>query len=309
MTLKEMVRHNSKGIFSVKQLSYTFRPRRPAKRQKQQFHHNFALQALALREKKVHVLGDPILTLPRTQVYLDIEGLPDRRIYYLIGVLIVTGQSQRYHCFWADNESGQSTIFKQLVALLAEKTDCGLFHYGNYEVNALRRMLSRVSEPCREALRVILANCTNILSIVSSHVYFPTTSSSLKEIAGFLRFRWSSVGASGLESIVWREQWEEVPDEVLKSKLLEYNRDDCFALRTVTEFIASITASVIKDRSEQSNLAEIVYTRDLQSEVSRKHKFGRPEFCLPDFEFVTGVPTSITSGTKSMFATVNVQFR
>ena len=134
MTLKEMARHNSKGIFSVKQLSYTFRPRRPAKRQKQQFHHNFALQALALREKKVHVLGDPILTLPRTQVYLDIEGLPDRGIYYLIGVLIVTGQSQRYHCFWADDESGQATIFAQLVALLAENTDWSLFHYGNYEV-------------------------------------------------------------------------------------------------------------------------------------------------------------------------------
>jgi hypothetical protein len=68
--------HVSKGIFSVKQLSYTFRPRRPAKRQKQQFHHNFALQALALRENKVHVHGDPIFALPATQVYLDIEGLP-----------------------------------------------------------------------------------------------------------------------------------------------------------------------------------------------------------------------------------------
>jgi len=286
MTLKEMARHNSKGIFSVKQLSYTFRPRRPAKRQKQQFHHNFALQALALREKKVHVLGDPILTLPRTQVYLDIEGLPDRGIYYLIGVLIVTGQSQRYHCFWTDDESGQVTIFEQLVALLAENTDWSLFHYGNYDVNALRRMLSRVPQPFREPLRVILANCTNILSIVSSHVYFPTTSNSLKEIAGFLGFRWTSVGASGLESVVWREQWEEVPDEVLKSKLLEYNRDDCSALRCVTEFIASIRASEMKGRSEQSNLDEIVYARDLQSDVSRKHRFGRPEFCLPDFEFV-----------------------
>ena len=101
-------------------------------------------------------------------------------------------------------------------------------------------------------------------------------------------FRWTSVGASGLESIVWREQWEEVPDEVLKSKLLEYNRDDCLALRAVTEFIASITASEMKERSEQSNLDEIVYARDLQSDVSRKHKFGRPEFCLPDFEFVNG---------------------
>jgi predicted RecB family nuclease len=288
MSLKEMARHNSKGIFSVNQLSYTFRPRRPAKRQQQQFHHDFALQALALREKKVHVLGDPIVALPRTQVYLDIEGLPDRGFYYLIGVLIVTSRTQRYHCFWADDESGQVTIFAQLGALLAKTTDWSLFHYGTYEVNALRRMLPRVPEPCREPLRMILANCTNILSIVSSHVYFPTTSNSLKEIAGFLGFRWTTAGASGLQSVVWREQWEEVTDEALKSKLLEYNRDDCSALRTVTEFIATITASQMKGRSSQPNLDEVIYARDLQSSVSRKHRFGRPEFCLPDFEFVNG---------------------
>ena len=145
MTPKEVAHQNSKGIFSVKQLSYTFRPRRPSRRQKQQFHRNFALQALALREKKVHVLGDPILTLPRTQVYLDIEGLPDRGVYYLIGVLIVTAQSQHYHCFWADAENDQVTIFTQFAALLNEISDWRLFHYGNYEVKALRRMLSRVA--------------------------------------------------------------------------------------------------------------------------------------------------------------------
>jgi predicted RecB family nuclease len=69
MTLKEMLRHNSKGIFTVKQLSYTFRSRRPAKRQTQRFPHNFALQALALRENKVHVHGDPGLTLSTPQVF------------------------------------------------------------------------------------------------------------------------------------------------------------------------------------------------------------------------------------------------
>src|ERR1700730_18664161 len=109
-------------------------------------------------------------------------------------------------------------------------------------------MISPVPEPCRESLRVILAKCINILSIVSSHVYFPTTSNSLKEIAGFLGYRWTSVGASGLESVVWRDQWEEVADDVMKAKWLEYNRDDCWALRTVTEFIASITASEMKGR-------------------------------------------------------------
>jgi hypothetical protein len=286
MTLKEMARHNSKGIFSVKQLSYTFRPRRPAKRQKQQFQHNFALQALALRENKVHVHGDAALALAPTRVYLDIEGLPDRGFYYLIGVLVVTGQSQQYHSFWADDESGQVTIFAQLAALLNENPDWRLFHYGNYEVKALRQMLSRVPEPCQEPLRVIIAQSTNVLSIVSSHVYFPTTSNSLKEVAAFLGFHWNSVKASGLDSIVWREQWEDARDEVLKARLLQYNRDDCLSLRAVTEFIAAVTIHEVERQSERSYFDEIVYTTELQPAVTRKHQFGKKEFCLPDFGFV-----------------------
>ena len=165
MTSKEVAHQNSKGIFSVKQLSYTFRPRRSSKRQRQQFHHNFALQALALREKKVHVLGEPTLKLPRTQVYLDIEGVvPDRGFYYLIGALIVTGQFQQYHCFWADDENDQVAIFVQFAALLAEMSDWSLFHYGNYEVKALRRMLPRLPQPCQATLRVVLANCVKWVS-------------------------------------------------------------------------------------------------------------------------------------------------
>ena len=118
MTSKEMARHNSKGIFTVNQLSYTFRARRPAKRQRQRFPHSYPLQALAMRENKVHVHGEPSLTLPPTKVYLDIEGLPDRRFHYLIGALVVTGQSEECHSFWADDESQQVTIFVQLAELL-----------------------------------------------------------------------------------------------------------------------------------------------------------------------------------------------
>ena len=286
MPPKEVTHQNSRGIFSIKQLSYTFRLRRPSRRQKQQFRHNFALQALALRENKIHVLGEPILTLPRTQVYFDIEGLPDRGVYYLVGVLIVTEQSHQYHCLWSDDENNQVSIFTEFVTLLSELSDWRLFHYGNYEVNALRRMLLRLPESCQQTLRAMLANCINVLSIVSSHVYFPTMSNSLKDVAGFLGFRWTSAEASGLKSVVWREQWEEAGDARLKEKLRDYNRDDCSALRVVTEFIASITARGSKDRSAQANLDAIVDSNQLLTEVSHKHKFGKKDFCLPDFEFV-----------------------
>jgi predicted RecB family nuclease len=219
MTPKEMARHNSKGIFTVNQLSYTFRAKRPAKRQKPRFPHSYALQALALRENKVHVHGDPSLTLSPRQVYLDIEGLPDRGFYYLIGALVVTGQSLECHSFWADDENQQVMIFAQLADLIATSGG-NVFYYGNYDVNAVRRMLSRVPEPSQKALRAIQTSGTNSLSMVRSQVYFPTTSNSLEEVAAFLGFRWTNGKASGLESVVWREQWEDTRDETVKAKLL-----------------------------------------------------------------------------------------
>ena len=57
---RERTRLRSKGIFTVHQLSYTFRPRRRPKRsagKREKYHH--ALKALAIREGKVHVVGDP----------------------------------------------------------------------------------------------------------------------------------------------------------------------------------------------------------------------------------------------------------
>ena len=65
MTEKERERHRSKGIFTVTQLSYTFRPRRAPRRAKHPARpHYLALQALAIRENTVYVHGMPQLPLP-----------------------------------------------------------------------------------------------------------------------------------------------------------------------------------------------------------------------------------------------------
>jgi predicted RecB family nuclease len=79
MTEKERKNFNSKGIFGVTQLSYTFRPRRRPKQQagkREKYHHS--LKALAIRERKIHIVGSPQLKIEGTPVYLDVEGIPDR---------------------------------------------------------------------------------------------------------------------------------------------------------------------------------------------------------------------------------------
>ena len=103
MTEREIAKHNRNGIFTVNQLSYTFRYRRPSKRAKRPAKpHHSSLQALALRTQKVHVHGIPIVPEADSSIYFDIEGLPDCDFHYLIGMLRVRGDTAECRSFWAD---------------------------------------------------------------------------------------------------------------------------------------------------------------------------------------------------------------
>ena len=119
MTERERESLHSKGIFTVTQLSYTFRPRRRARklRDKREKYHQ-SLKALAIREKKIHVLGNPQLKIEGTPVYLDVEGLPDRDFYYLIGMRIGRGTSAVQHSLWAATAEDEKKIWTQFLDLL-----------------------------------------------------------------------------------------------------------------------------------------------------------------------------------------------
>lgn len=120
MTANERASHRSKGIFTVTQLSYTFRPRKTPKRAKNPGKPRYmALQALAIRDNTVYVHGRLQLPNSQTQVYLDIEGLPSSESYYLIGALVVSGGGEIFHSFWADQKSDEPAA--ELVSPVAQK--------------------------------------------------------------------------------------------------------------------------------------------------------------------------------------------
>jgi len=195
ITETERQGYRSKGIFTVTQLSYTFRPRRVPERAKNPATpHYFALQALAIREKTVYVHGAPRFPESKTQVYLDIEGLPDNQSYYLIGVLTVSEEKEIFHSFWADHESQEVDIFSQFVEAVCQWPDSRILHFGRYETVALKRMKARLPESLHAKIDAILERATNVLSVIHPHVYFPVYSNSLKDIGHFLGFEWALEG-------------------------------------------------------------------------------------------------------------------
>ena len=195
---QEIKSHNQKGISTVNQLSYTFRHRKPSKRAKHPAKlHHFALQALSLRTNTVHVHGDPALPHARTTVYFDIEGLPEKDFYYLIGAVVVQDGKAMHHSFWAADKAEQQEIFVQFTRLVANLLPCQLFHYGRYDADALKTIQRGLDGETRAQVSVLLEASTNVHAIVHSHVYFPTHSNSLKDIASYLGFQWTESGASG----------------------------------------------------------------------------------------------------------------
>jgi predicted RecB family nuclease len=180
---KEVKGYARKGIFTVTQLAHTFRPRRKGKRavqRKNKRHH--ALQALAIRDKRIYIFGTPELQTIAVRIYLDVEGDPDEGYVYLIGIIVVDGDLERKHSFWADCKDQEGQIFEEFLAEVSKYENFLVFCYGSYERVFLQRMLKQAKR--KDHVDKVLKSLVNALSMIYSYYYFPTFSNGLKEIGG-----------------------------------------------------------------------------------------------------------------------------
>jgi predicted RecB family nuclease len=282
MSAKERKKFHAKGIFTVTQLSYTFRARRRPKRlagKREKYHHS--LKALAIREQKIHIVGSPELKIEGTPVYLDVEGLPDRDFYYLIGVLIGNGESAVQHSLWADTVKEERKIWMQFLGILEAVENPKLVHYGRYETIFLKEMLRRYGAPAQASAALAAINKPlNLVSALFAQLYFPVHSNRLKEIACWLGAKWSDNTSSGLDCVVQRCNWQEDRSALIRNKLVIHNSEDCLALKLVVDEVTARLGEG-RDSSRQSSDG-IVITDSLKRDLP--HRLGKIDFVVPTFD-------------------------
>ena len=241
VTAKVVRRYEKKGIFTVKQLSYLYKPRKRRKDSKKppQAIHKIELQALAIRTGKIYLEELPELSRQPVELFLDIEGIPDQQAYYLIGLLVCEGDTSAYHSFWADTLQDEVRMWRQFLEKMNEYPNAPIYHYGSYEPRALAKLVRRYktdSDGFKDRL-------VNVNSYIHGKVYFPLRSNQLKEIGKFIGASWTSPNASGLQSLVWRHYWDETGNAEYRGLLLTYNAEDCQALKLLIEELSKIRVS------------------------------------------------------------------
>jgi predicted RecB family nuclease len=281
MGLKERESYHKKGIFTVTQLSHTFRPRkRPKwlKDKREKYHHS--LKALAIREKKIYVVGNPLLKIEGTPACLDVEALPDRDFYYLIGVRIRGKDSSIQHSLWAGSVNEEETIWFQFLKILASINKPVLVHYGSFETIFLKHMMDRYGGPPADSDSAkAIESAVNLLSLIFGQVYFPCYSNGLKDISRFLGFEWSEPNASGVQTILWREKWQKSKQSSLKDRLITYNSEDCEAVYRVMDSLTNLATS----NPNISRTSPIIVHTESLPRISHFH-FRKIRFVLPEFE-------------------------
>jgi predicted RecB family nuclease len=241
VTARVMRQYEKKGIFTMKQLSYLFKPRKRKKgsRKPPPVAHKVELQALAIREKKIYLQELPALSRQPVELFVDMEGVPDRGLYYLIGVLVCHGDTTEHHSFWANTDQDERHMWQQFVEKVAQYPDAPIYHYGSYEPRAISILAKRYETDAENVTKRLV----NVNGYIYGKVYFPVRSNGLKDIGNFIGAKWTSPQASGLQSLVWRHYWEETQDAQYREVLVIYNAEDCRTLKFLVDELSKIQLS------------------------------------------------------------------
>lgn len=238
VTPKMVYQYEKKGIFTVKQLSYLFKPRKRKRRTRKppSIIYKPELQALAIRTGVIYLQELPEVLRHSIEIFLDIESIPDQDFYYLIGMVICQDNETEKYSLWANNNYEEEKIFKEFLAIINQYPNSPIYHYGNFELRALKRLTQKY---CPES-KDITIRLVNINNHIYGKIYFPVYSNKLKEVGRYIGSNWTSIKASGLQSLVWRYYWDDTKNDEYKNNLLQYNLEDCYALKLLTNKITEI---------------------------------------------------------------------
>lgn len=177
-------------------------------------------------------------------IYFDIEGYPlvDGGLEYLFGVYSESQGKTRFDEFWAHDPEMERLAVSQFLsfahARLRADPTMHVYHYGNYEVSALRRLVGRYGVAEGQLDDLLRAEAfVDVFALIRQGVRIGRAGYSLKEIESLYRPGRSGDVATAAESVVQYSRWLAKPDggspassAILRS-IRDYNRDDCESLQ------------------------------------------------------------------------------
>jgi len=192
-------------------------------------------------------LKEPIhLPHSELELFFDIETDPMRDICYLHGFVERNGgknSTERYVPFLAEQPTPEEEMraFSRAWEYVQANRPCVIYYYSPYERTFWRKLQKLyptiATEEEIEELFTPEISVDLYHDIVRSKTEWPTYDFSIKTIASYLGFKWRDPNPSGAASIEWYHRWVETGDPKIRQRILDYNEDDCRAMRFLLDAV------------------------------------------------------------------------
>ena len=173
-------------------------------------------------------------------VFFDLEGNPIAKdgLEYLWGAVTVKNGQPEFQDWWAHNEAEEKVAFEQVVdwihARLVRDPNMHVYHYANYEVNALCRLMGKYATR-ENAVDDLLRGdvLVDLYNVTRNGVAIGTSGYSLKDIEVLFAPERTALVTDAASSTVEYNRWlvSGEPADWRASPILnairEYNREDC----------------------------------------------------------------------------------
>jgi uncharacterized protein len=198
----------------------------------------FKIHANVLLKNEAYFIEKPKLPKSKVEVFLDVECENDLGVDYLYGVLIRSDGVEKYIPFWADGPADERRMWQDFCDFLITLEDFKIYHYTHYEVQSIVNLTKKYGIDTQLKKRID-GNMIDLFKYIDGKILLPIYTYSIKSIAKWLGFSWSSPKAGGAQSMVWYQKWT-LGDKTMKDIIIEYNRDDCEATKIVFDWLRSI---------------------------------------------------------------------
>ncbi|MBI4117448.1 MAG: TM0106 family RecB-like putative nuclease [Parcubacteria group bacterium] len=175
------------------------------------------------------------------EIYFDVESDPTRGIDFLFGLLVKkqnrkTSGGASFKYFLAKGKEDEKKMWEDFLEFLSKLENFVIYHYGYYEKHVLSRLEKRYGAPS-DLMKKFRENSLDLYNIATSSVVLPIYFYSLKDVAGFIGYKWTDEGAGGGEAVIWYDQWLETGNKKFLNKLIKYNEDDVRATALIKEWL------------------------------------------------------------------------
>jgi len=180
-------------------------------------------------------------------IFFDIEGDPlyADGLEYLFGFCLGWSDKHSYHCFWAHDHVEEECSLEGLMLFfhdhLSKNPDAFIYHYGGYEVTALKRLSSRYAR-CEAVLDDFLRKqrFVDLYRVVRETVRTSAPGYSLKDLEVFYMGRRSDLVKTAGDSVINYELWRQSGQGELLEQIRAYNETDCVSLIIMRDWLLGL---------------------------------------------------------------------